>query len=300
MKWFGVRKEPVASHEVRAAREAAGWTHEQVADAMGVLPVEVSAWESGALPLGAYEAAVMRWRIDVARYEDGLRADCDWARANQARQERLRRGTPLLAVRAERERAEHARTCPECLRVEALRRELPAPPDPPGEPGFMGGLRALRRRIARLPAWLRLPAQVAEGAIVVAAAYPAYLLMKWLEGSDPGPASLRGMMLVAGGLAWFQHLRQLLDPLAERRPWLAGQLLAAGVAFPAAAALGLMGYGDLASFGPWFAAGLISVVGGGVLGKVAVQELMDDPACGTPDEEERDVFIPQQPHYFKP
>ena len=73
---------------------------------------------------------------------------------------------------------------------------------------------------------------------------------------------------------------------------------------PEVAAIGVtyfIGALVLASIGPWFAAGLISVVAGGVLGNLAVQEMTDDPAHrDATGEEEREVFVPQQPHYFKP
>ena len=186
-KWFRTDDEAtVAPDELRAMREGAGWTPERMADEMGVLPLEVTAWESGASAADLRRAALIRWHIDQAEYQARLpRSHCYWSRANEARLERMRAGGLVNAVRASDEVAAHARECAECMHVEMLRRDLPAAPEPPAEPGFRGWTGAVRNRIRQLPLWLRLPLQAADFALNLGAVYVALLLVSRIQGEDP-------------------------------------------------------------------------------------------------------------------
>lgn len=315
--------EAVSPDEIRAAREAAGWTQEQAADAVGVLPVEVAAWESGAIALDRHGADRVLWQMERARYEAALpRSACEWTRANVARLERLSAAGPACTLHAIREEAAHTRECAECLRVQMLLRELPPPPEPPPGPGFRGWMIATRRRIDGLPAWLRLPLKLGEGALWTGAAYLGLVLLNWIEGDEPPSLALTAAIIT--GIMWFAWLRRLLVPLAERRPYLAGQVLGASLVLPATVVGGAMGAWDLSGAGPWIFAGLLSVFGGGAYshwteGTFDLEaELNDLPSAerrallnlppaaagadvtAPSDDEERVVVIPQQAHWFKP
>lgn len=80
---FVRRDEPVMQpEEVRALRDELGWTQEQLADAVGVGPLEVSAWETGAVPVRLddavqLQAAASRERCERAWDAAGARP-CAW------------------------------------------------------------------------------------------------------------------------------------------------------------------------------------------------------------------------------
>jgi transcriptional regulator with XRE-family HTH domain len=301
---FHRRRQPVVAEEIRAVRTASGWTQEKVAEELGVLPVEVAAWESGAIAVDPYPFELMRWRLRQAEYEAALpRSGCYWTRASQARLERMWNAGPLAAVRAENERVAHARECTECMRVEALLRDAPPPPEPPAEPGLRGWIHAMRRRIARSPFWVRVPLQTAETVARLGAVYLGLKLLGRIRGDDFDLSLTTFALLCAGGV-WSFHLWRRLLPLIVERPYRGAQLFAAGVVFPGNVVLGLLGRTEL--FGPtsWITSGFISIVAGVVLGMVMADEPReeteeDDVPDGGADEE-REVVIPQQAHFWKP
>lgn len=298
MMWLRKREPASPPDEIRAARQAAGWTHEQVADAMGVLPLEVSAWESGAVTPDRRQVDELRYRLALAEYEAGLpRSDCYWTRANQARLEQKRQTSPRAA---EREVLAHARECAECMRVQMLLRDLPAAPEPPVEPGWRGWLGSLNRRIARLPLLLRAPLWAAQVTAFIALGFLGVHLVNWIQG-EPGPDVSSTLFLVLfAGLTWAITMGTWLQPVSDERPRLAGHLFAAGLVLPAVGFFGARGTWDLSSPGLWIFAALVSVLLGWVTGRI--WEI--DPAGPTPEapeeeEEEREVFIPQRDTSFR-
>lgn len=305
VKWPGKRQH-VAPDEIRSVREAAGWSQEQVAAELGVLPVEVSAWESGAIRIDRYQAEQMRWRMAHAEYEAALpRSQCYWMRASEARLERMREQGPFSSMRAEHEAAAHTLECAECMRVQALLLHAPPPPEPPAEPGFRGWLRAARSRITRLPGWLRIPLQALDSGVAIGKVYLLVELLRWADSPSKGfHLSLGRFALLFAGVTWLAFLFKRLLPMADRRPYLAGQLLAGGMALPATLLFGLLGDADLSAPGPWIFAGLVSVFVGGVLGKWVEEERekeveADDPPQAAPAAEERVVVIEQQDHSWR-
>ncbi|HEX6373222.1 MAG TPA: hypothetical protein VF006_30135 [Longimicrobium sp.] len=273
-----------------------------MADEMGVLPVEVTAWESGAIAADLRQAALIRWHIEQAEYEARLpRSHCYWSRANEARLQRMWEQGLVSAARAYDEMEAHARECGECMYVKILRRDMPPPPQPPAEPGFRGWMRSLRARIGRLPVWLRLPLQTADFALHMAAVYMALLLVSRIRGDAPS-LSPTGMVVLGAFILWIGRLGKRLLPLAARRPYLAGQLFAAGIALPAILLAGLLGEWNLGSAEGWVGVGVMSLFAGGVAGHWVAKEEPEHETNADPswDEEERVVEIPQQAHWFKP
>jgi transcriptional regulator with XRE-family HTH domain len=292
-KWLREREQPVAPDELRAMREEAGLTPEKLVELVGVLPLEVTAWESGAISVERYQGEVMRWRVRTAQYEAGLpRSDCYWTRANEARLERMRQVGPYGIRQAERERVEHEGECTECMRVQLALRDVPPPPDQPRKAGFLG----------------RRPGKLDLG-VLCGVVYLAYKGLRWVGGSRFDPSLMEFASLIAAG-AWFFFLSKLLQPLEDRHPYLAGHLVAAGITLPATIAFGVLGHADLSGAGGWVTAGLFSAFVGSVLGYSSEQERdellrLDDPLSADeehplPADEERVVVIPQQGSYWNP
>ncbi|HEU4884979.1 MAG TPA: helix-turn-helix domain-containing protein [Longimicrobium sp.] len=82
----GIRPDTVSAEQVRAVRESRGWTAEQLADAVHASPLEVSAWEAGAVRVPPEQAGRIRWMMDsdawsaeVARVRG---EPCEWVREN--------------------------------------------------------------------------------------------------------------------------------------------------------------------------------------------------------------------------
>lgn len=260
------RDERRSPQAVRAAREALGWTQERLADEMGVLPVEAAAWESGAVAIPRREADVLQWRIELAAYESRMpRRDCGWMHANADRLWRMDALGPHHAALAEGELGAHQRGCAECARVLRARQADP-PPDPPAPPGVLGGLSGLRRRIARMPAWLRLPLQAVDMALALTPGYLLVNLVLLVQGSEGVPVSPGWFVLLAAGMTWLAYLCNATLASRARRPFRAGMAIAAGVAVPGAAVLALLGRASLSGLGTWAVVGLVTVFGGMLLG----------------------------------
>jgi hypothetical protein len=120
--------------EVRAAREANGWSLEEFADALWVSPLEVEAWEAGSVVPSREQEEWIRWHgemglRDRAFAEAGL-TPCAWVRDRVAGYPPGRRGShpsdiarPGIALHVQRCRA----CCPSSL-TEMLRSRAPEPP----------------------------------------------------------------------------------------------------------------------------------------------------------------------------
>ncbi|HEU0301888.1 MAG TPA: helix-turn-helix transcriptional regulator [Longimicrobium sp.] len=136
----GHGKPAMGAEEVRALRDELGWTQEQLAGAVEVSPLEVSAWEAGAVSVGpdhAVALARVAWRERRARAWDAAGArPCAWGADARARlegdaddvRERLRREELLQA---------HQKRCAACRRAAEVEQALgPIPVKSRG--GFLG------------------------------------------------------------------------------------------------------------------------------------------------------------------
>lgn len=130
-KWPKKRDEPVPPEEIQAAREALGWSQEQLAEAVGVLAAEVAAWESGAIAVSPYQRDLVRWHLESAARGEQRPQRCAWWQAQEPRWTQLEGIGPHFARRARVEQQAHQRECPECERAAALVRDMPRPPAEP-------------------------------------------------------------------------------------------------------------------------------------------------------------------------
>jgi transcriptional regulator with XRE-family HTH domain len=77
----GIRPASMSADEVRAVREARGWTVEQLADAVHASPLEVSAWEAGAVRVPPEQTERIRWFLDMDEWNAAVaraRRECAW------------------------------------------------------------------------------------------------------------------------------------------------------------------------------------------------------------------------------
>jgi transcriptional regulator with XRE-family HTH domain len=281
---------------IRATREAFGWSQERLAEEMGVMPLEVAAWESGAIAVDAYQAEMMRWRMEHAEYLARLpRSECYWTRANADRLERMKE-TPWRStqLRATREIDAHTRECTECMRVQAMLQEVPPPPAKPVPPGFNGWLEG----VSRGTPWLRPPLKLASyllatavGAIALTLFFYAVDVADWLD------LSVETFALIYAGVHWFVFLMRRLERLTLDHPYAAGMATALGVAIPANVVLGMLGHTELSSVAAWAQVLLMVLVIGWLLGAIGSkdeEESDEPPATAELPPEERVVHIRQQ------
>jgi hypothetical protein len=154
----------------------------------------------------------------------------------------------------------------------------------------------------------------------IGAGYLGLLLLNWIEGDEPPTLALT--VAIIAGILWCTWLSRLLTPLAERRPYLAGQVFGASLVLPATVIGGALGAWDISGAGPWIFAGVLSVFGGGAYSHWAEgtfnweaeldeslpeerRALLNPPiAAGadvtSPPDRDRVVEIPQQAHWFTP
>jgi transcriptional regulator with XRE-family HTH domain len=136
---------------IARAREAAGWSREELADVLGVSPMEVAALERDAHAFSPYQRAHFLWRIQHAHYERQLaeHSGCGWLPQHRAHLDELaRRGHQGAGWAARRVLTHRA----ECALCQGAIRDLPPAPREPLSPGVRG-------RIAGLSPWLRLPVE---------------------------------------------------------------------------------------------------------------------------------------------
>jgi DNA-binding XRE family transcriptional regulator len=203
------RKDIASAEQVRAVREARGWTVEQMADAVGASPLEVSAWEAGVVAAPPLQAAWVQWMLATDRWYavTGIpSAPCVWVRAH----------APHLydAMKADLggvtwywnspEVQAHFAGCRTCEgRWRALERLGPQPPEP--DEGAFYTLRGRYRRwVQRLPRPFIVLADLPAVAFVAAFA---------LFRPEPGlPSCIAALGL--GTLFWIAGLRTV----SEMRP----------------------------------------------------------------------------------
>jgi hypothetical protein len=74
----------VSAEQVRAVREAQGWTVEQMADVVHASPLEVSTWEAGAVRVPPEQTERIRWYIDMDEWNAAVARvrgePCAWVR----------------------------------------------------------------------------------------------------------------------------------------------------------------------------------------------------------------------------
>jgi DNA-binding XRE family transcriptional regulator len=251
---------------IRRAREAAGLTQEQLAELNGVLPLEVAAWESGAVFVSRYQGELIHWTMENAAHEQRVAAQdlpaCPWMAQREAEFDFLRKRSPGRAGWVARAIAAHQADCGACTR---LVRELPAAPELPRMPGL---LNAIDHGISRLPRWLQLPARAVRGGLFGGAAFCASAVLgTWFGGAEPIQLSAAVFLWTTLGAGWLTLTHGLLRPLADRSPYLAGQLWSAALMLPAAFAFGMKDDRYwLYSPGLWVMAAIFSGLIGLVLG----------------------------------
>ncbi|HEU0302709.1 MAG TPA: helix-turn-helix transcriptional regulator [Longimicrobium sp.] len=212
---------------IRSAREAAGWTQDELADLLGVLPVEITAWEAGSIALSPYEGELIRWKIANALYEERLPRhppeECAWLSGRRPQLDRLKERRPWRAGWVARTIAAHQRECPVCQRAQALAGGLPPRPLPPVAPGLLSW-------VSRLPTGLRVPVKAAGIGVAVGISVALMSVPDWLGGApfDPDTPLLWGAVVASLAFTY-----RLLRPLGDRKPLLAGQLQAAVLVVPA-------------------------------------------------------------------
>lgn len=240
---------PPMAEEVRSVRESFGWTREQMADEMAVLPLEVAAWEAGTLAPTREQAAVLRWRVEMQAH--GRRAEaaglepCPWFEANGERLG-LALGNPDTFAGAQWEIRMHERKCSPCLRREAWLRDNPAPL-------LEGPATSLLGRIILAPGLLWEAARYLSLALVagVVTAVPAFYGFRDGEGFHPS-ATLFFVLFIA--MAALKAVAGPTRALMDERPFLGAHLRALGVVLPLLAFFVLSGVADLATPAPWIAA----------------------------------------------
>jgi transcriptional regulator with XRE-family HTH domain len=228
-EYLGWGRDEVAAEQVRALRAARGWTVEQLADDVHATPLEVSAWEAGAVEVPAFPAARIRWHLKMDRWTTALDAalrenpPCAWIRANLPHlQERAFVDSAGATWDENAEFREHFGGCAQC---NARWRAAEAVGFPPREPDEESVARRTRfdAWLEFLPRWMRPPLRtVLQYADIALAA----LLVSTIP--DPGsgtPALITGLgMGAVVGFVAFRLARAGLSGLARRRPHLAGLL----------------------------------------------------------------------------
>ncbi|HEX2079543.1 MAG TPA: helix-turn-helix transcriptional regulator [Longimicrobium sp.] len=223
----------MTAKEVRALRAARGWTVEQLADDVHAIPLEISAWEAGAVEVTPFAAARIRWHLETDRWSAALDAalrenpPCAWVRTNLPHlQERVFVDSAGLAwAESGAEFREHFAGCPYCRARWQAAEAVGFPPREPDEESIARRAR-FEAWLEFLPRWARRPVvAVLELADVALAA----LLVATIPARDSGlPARITGLGM--GALVGFVALRLTragLGGLAERHPYLAGLLAGA-------------------------------------------------------------------------
>jgi transcriptional regulator with XRE-family HTH domain len=245
----GFRRD-VEPEGVRAFRGRRGWTHEQMADAVGASPLEVAAWEAGTVRVPREQARAIRALVQadhvMAEVVAGGLRPCAWAARNAPDLHDTLLWNPHLRLRTVEE--EHVSVCTVCRRMFRYGLDRDARPLPT-DPGL--GFDDLPRRLWHVldnTVWGRLilvPGLVVGGVglLLVAAS-----LLYGLFGLRPGLPDLPDVPAFATTLGW--ALTYALFGFAVsgsfvhrlRRPYAAGLLR--GVAAVAAGALGAAWLGD--------------------------------------------------------
>lgn len=248
-----IRGEPIVRpDEVRAAREANGWSVEQMADTLWVSPLEVVAWEAGSFSPSRDESDWIRWHARMAvrdrAYGPGGIQPCAWT-ANQAGRLAAhdRRGAHPSDVDW-KHLAVHASGCDACRRAAELDAALPPIPSPVEDPATR-----LWRRVDSLPWPLTLAVQLGVAAVVAGVIVVLGAALEWLQ-APSGEFSLSAMpfLLLVAGAAAFLLLDRPLRGAAISHPHLVRYLRTTGVLFTMLVAwLALSGVGLFAEPSVW-------------------------------------------------
>jgi DNA-binding transcriptional regulator YiaG len=256
----------IAPDEVRAIREVLGWTAEEMADTMAVLPLEVAAWEAGTIAPDRDQAATLRW-LEIVDTHGKLASaagvgTCAWLTSREAHYTQLLSDDVGVAARLEREIRIHQRDCPECLRWAAWLREHPFPSHPgAGRAGALLDAVLSASRPVRLAAGALALSLVAGGITLLAAT--------GREGGEYQPSLDLFLALFVGmGSLWM--VRAPTQPLADKHPFAAAHLRTAAVVLPLLLAAGLRGLVDLGNPASWFVAGGLVPLFGILIGVMAI------------------------------
>jgi transcriptional regulator with XRE-family HTH domain len=154
------RKDVASAEQVRALRERRCWTEEQLADEVHASPLEVSAWEAGAVRVPSKQALLIRWHTERAAWGEALHAaldrTCPWVRENapDLYEQMFRKPAGSWYARNEPVRA-HLAGCARCMEIWKEAQHIGgffAKPD------TSGSLSArYRHRVDRLPRWAAAP-----------------------------------------------------------------------------------------------------------------------------------------------
>jgi transcriptional regulator with XRE-family HTH domain len=257
----------LSPQEVRAAREAHGWTVDQMADLVHALPLEVQAWEAGTITMTREQAANLRLVVEAAAHdrlaaEAGI-AECGWISANLERLEEQLSSKDRRFDRAERELRMHVRACPECRRREEWLRHHP----PPGDPVLLP--RGVARWWARVAAAGGLPVRIAARALALVLGVGALTALVAVGGEDGFRPSVDVFLALCIGLGALWTVAGPTQRLADEHPVVGANVRAAAILLPLLLTAGLRGMVDLATPAVWLAAGGISLLFGMLLGTMA-------------------------------
>jgi transcriptional regulator with XRE-family HTH domain len=193
---FGSRdRAAMQPEEVRALRDELGWTQEQLAGAVGVSPLELSAWEAGVVaipPDSEWVLARMAWRQRLERaWEAADARPCDMG----------------ASLRTDYLRQKHQARCALCQPAVEVERAFPPPPAPPDSFPLSGSPKTLFYRTLfigeLLPAPLRAPAALAVGggwlALLTLLLALARFVVQPSAGFDPSPALALQVIAIFGG-----------------------------------------------------------------------------------------------------
>lgn len=187
------------------------------------------------------------------------------------------------------------------MRVQALLRDVPPPPEWPVPPGFSGWLETVSRRHQ----WLRPPLKLASyllGTAVVSIA--GMLVLYALDLADWVELSVETFALIYAGVHWSVFLLRRLERLALDHPRAAGMATTMGVAIPGNLVLGMLGHSDLSSEKTWVLVLALAVFGGWLIGTSEDEEeseVIDPPPA--PETlaaaDDRVIHIPQRDAVFR-
>ena len=161
----GLVPDTVSPEQVRSVLQARGWTVEQFADAVHASPLEVSAWEAGAVRVPPEQAERIRWFVEMDEWNAKVARvwgeRCDWVREHVPHLYEIMfidvKGITWYS-RSEEIR-EHVAVCATCQSMwEQARRTGGRPPEPADAPDTWRT--RYRRWTKRFPRWLRAPLNV--------------------------------------------------------------------------------------------------------------------------------------------
>ncbi|HEU4884978.1 MAG TPA: helix-turn-helix transcriptional regulator [Longimicrobium sp.] len=252
--------------EIRAAREANGWSVEQMADVMWVSPLEVVAWEAGSFPPSRQESGLIRWHAQMAERDraygpDGIQP-CAWIASQAARDDTPGAHPSNLDWKY---LAAHASRCDACRRAAELDAALPPIPSPIEDPATL-----LWRRIDALPWPYTLAVHSGVAAALAGFAVLLGYAFIWLQ--DPAESvslSATPFLVLMSGAEAFVLLDRPLRDTAARHPFLVGYLRTAGVLVTMLVAwLALSGVELFGDAWVWIVTGIVTALLGYAAGEM--------------------------------